>query len=69
MVVGGVAIGVAGANVGNRLVTTIVYAAAMPQPLLLAGACIVLVITAAVAAIVPARRAVSVDPMQALRAE
>lgn len=69
LVVSGVAIGVAGAAVGNRVANTMVYAAGMPQPLLLLAAGCAIVFTATVAAIVPARRAASVDPMQALRNE
>jgi putative ABC transport system permease protein len=69
LVAAGIAIGTAGAEAGNRVVNTIVYAAGMPQSLLLIAASAVLVLTAAAAAIVPARRAASVDPMQALRSE
>jgi putative ABC transport system permease protein len=69
LVATGMVIGAAGAAAGNRVVNTMVYASAMPQPLLLIAACGVLALTAAAAAIVPARRAASVDPMQALRNE
>lgn len=69
LVVCGAALGVAGAAAGNRVANSIVYASGMPQPLLLLAAGGVIVFTATVAAIVPARRAASVDPMQALRNE
>jgi putative ABC transport system permease protein len=69
LVAAGVAIGVAGAAVGNRIANSIVYASGMAQPLLLFAAGTVIVFTATLAAIVPARRAASVDPMQALRAD
>jgi predicted permease len=69
LVAAGIAIGMAGAAAGNRVVNTVVYAAGMPQSLLLVAASAALVLTAAAAAIVPARRAASVDPMQALRSE
>jgi putative ABC transport system permease protein len=69
LVAAGIAIGMAGAAVGNRVVKTMVYAPSMPQSLLLVAACCALVVTAAAAAIMPARRAASVDPMQALRNE
>jgi ABC-type lipoprotein release transport system permease subunit len=39
------------------------------DPLILAGACCVLVFTGIAAAYVPAARAASVDPMQVLRSE
>ncbi len=69
LVVSGIAIGLIGATFGNRVVNTIVATSGMPQSLLLIAACSVLVIIAAVAAVLPARRAASVDPMQALRSE
>jgi len=65
----GVALGFAGALAGNRLAKSMVHMAGMPQPALMAVACAVVVITAALAAMMPARRAASVDPMQALRNE
>jgi ABC-type antimicrobial peptide transport system permease subunit len=39
------------------------------NPLLLAGATMLLGLAALVAAVIPARRAASIDPMQALRSE
>jgi ABC-type antimicrobial peptide transport system permease subunit len=69
LVASGVAIGLAGATLGNRVVRTMVYETSLAQSPLLIAASLVLVITAALAAIIPARRATSVDPMQALRSE
>jgi ABC-type antimicrobial peptide transport system permease subunit len=37
--------------------------------MMLSGATLLLVLAALIAAVIPARRAASVDPMQALRAE
>ena len=54
---------------GNRVAKTMVYMSGMPQPVLMAAACVVVVITATLAALMPARRATTVDPMQALRNE
>jgi ABC-type antimicrobial peptide transport system permease subunit len=39
------------------------------NPLLLAGAAVLLGLAALVAAVIPAQRAASIDPMQALRSE
>jgi predicted permease len=69
LVASGVAIGLAGATLGNRVVRTMIYESGLAQSPLLIAASLVLVITAALAAIIPARRATSVDPMQALRSE
>jgi hypothetical protein len=65
----GIAIGLAGAFAGGRLLRNALYGVAPHSPLLLTVACLVLTFTAVLAAYLPARRAASIDPMRALRTE
>jgi predicted permease len=65
----GLSIGVVGAFAGNQLLSTMLFGIAPQNPLLIAAACVVLTLTSAAAAYLPARRAASIDPIQALRAE
>jgi ABC-type antimicrobial peptide transport system permease subunit len=65
----GLSIGVVGAFAGNQLLSAMLYGVAPHNPLLIATACVVLTMTAAAAACLPARRAASIDPIRALRAE
>lgn len=69
LVAAGLVLGLAGAAAASRVLGTMIYGIRPGDPLILAGACCVLVITAIAAAYVPAARAASVDPMQALRSE
>ncbi|HEX7359752.1 MAG TPA: ABC transporter permease [Bryobacteraceae bacterium] len=69
LVVIGIGFGIAGALASTRLLRTMIYGASPNVWLLLAVACAVLVITGLIAAFVPARRAASVNPMEALRSE
>jgi putative ABC transport system permease protein len=68
-VVSGVAIGIAGAILSARLLSTLLYAVTPSDPSVLMGIVTVLGTTAAVACWVPARRAANVDPIVALRDE
>jgi putative ABC transport system permease protein len=65
----GVAAGLAGAMALGRLVEGMVFEMKPGDPRVLAGAVALLGVVAVGAALAPARRAASVDPMRALRAE
>jgi putative ABC transport system permease protein len=65
----GLAIGVAGALVVTRVMTSMLYEVSAMDPVSFAVPIAVLAGTAIGAAWMPARRAMSVDPMIALRAE
>jgi predicted permease len=65
----GLAIGLPLALLAGRALTAQLYGIDARDPLVLAGAAGVLLITAALAAALPARRASSVNPTQALRAQ
>jgi ABC-type antimicrobial peptide transport system permease subunit len=66
--VGGV-IGLGGAALTGRLLDGLLFGIGARDPLTLAGAALTLVAVAAFAAFVPARRAMRVDPLVALRSE
>ena len=65
----GTAIGLVGAAAGARLMQKLLFEISPNDPLTLAGVALLLAGTAVVAAMVPARRAMRVDPMTALRME
>ena len=65
----GLGIGVAAAFALGRLISTQLYQVSAHNPALLAGATLLLAVTALVACLLPARRATLVDPVQALRTE
>jgi putative ABC transport system permease protein len=65
----GIVLGVAGALAASRLLKTVTFGIRPGDPLVLVGACMILLITAAAAAYLPSMRAASVDPMRALRSE
>lgn len=65
----GVAIGAAGALALTKLLTSLLYAVKPSDPVTFAGVALLLGVIAVLASYVPARRAMRVDPMIALRHE
>jgi predicted permease len=65
----GAAFGLAMAFVALRWVGSLLYQTPVMDPLAIGGSVALLVVAAALAALVPSRRAASIDPMRALRME
>ncbi len=65
----GLAIGIPAAFFASRMMEHLLYQISSSNPLAFVGAAAVLGLCASVAALIPAVRAASVDPMRALRAE
>jgi putative ABC transport system permease protein len=65
----GAALGLGGAYAGTRLIAKLLYGVAPLDILSFAAGACVLVLAAVVACIVPARRALAVDPIRAIRAD
>ncbi len=61
--------GLAGALLGARLLTSMLFGVTAFDPATFGGVCVVLLVVAAGAAYVPARRATAIDPSKALRVE
>jgi predicted permease len=69
LVVIGLALGVAGALAAGRVLDAYLYETAPRDPMIIAGVAAVFVIAGIAACLIPARRATTVDPLIALRAE
>ena len=69
MALAGAIIGTGVAMTVTRLMSAILYSVRPYDPATFVGACILLVLVALVACSIPARRAMSIDPMVALRDE
>jgi putative ABC transport system permease protein len=65
----GVGLGLAGAFVVTRFLTSMLFGVGMYDPVTFLGVAALLVAVALVASYIPARRAMSVDPIVALRYE
>jgi len=63
----GLAIGIPAALIASHFMASLLYEVKPYDPLALVGAILLLAICATVAGFIPARRAASIDPMQALR--
>ena len=69
LVVAGIALGALLASLTARLLERVLFGVRPGDPRVLVAGCVLLVIAGVVAAYLPASRAASVDPMQALRTE
>lgn len=65
----GLVVGIAASLAGAQLLQSLIFGVAPRDPMTLAGACGLLLLTGMFAAWVPARRAASTEPMEALRIE
>jgi predicted permease len=65
----GLAIGIPAALLGGHFMASQLYGVKTYDPLTLAGAVLVLAVFAAIAGFIPAKRAASIEPMNALRTE
>jgi ABC-type lipoprotein release transport system permease subunit len=65
----GVLIGIPGVFLAGRLLRSTLFGVSEQDPAVLAGALGILVVSAMAAALIPARRAASMDPVRALRVE
>jgi predicted permease len=68
-VVAGLAVGIAGALVAGRILSSLLFQVSARDPMIIGGVAVVLLAVSVVAALAPARRATRVDPMNALRFE
>ncbi|HUH62347.1 MAG TPA: ABC transporter permease [Terracidiphilus sp.] len=69
LAIAGAAAGMVGAIALTRLMRDLLFEVSPTDPLVLGCVCVLLILVALAACIVPARRAASIEPMQALRTE
>jgi ABC-type antimicrobial peptide transport system permease subunit len=69
LIAAGLVIGLAGAWAATRLIKGFLYEVSPTDPLTFIGIAILLIFVASMACYIPARRAMKVDPMVALRTE
>jgi ABC-type antimicrobial peptide transport system permease subunit len=65
----GCAIGITGSLFAVRMMRSLLYEVSPADPEVMAGACLLLIVVAALAIWLPARRAAGIDSMQILRSE
>jgi predicted permease len=65
----GLTLGIGGALAASHLITHLLFGVSATDPITFAGVCVVLAAVALLASYLPARRAMRVDPVIALRAE
>jgi len=63
----GLVIGLAGSLAATRYLQSLLYGIGATDPWIFGGAALTLFVVAALACVVPARRAIGIDPMVALR--
>jgi putative ABC transport system permease protein len=69
LVAAGLVVGIGGALAAGRVLSSYLYQTAPRDPLIFAAVAAVFIIAGALACLIPARRATTVDPLIALRAE
>jgi predicted permease len=69
LAVGGLVLGFPGAVFASRLISSQLFGIKPWDPVTFLGACVLMTVATVTASYLPARRAASVDPMQALRSE
>jgi putative ABC transport system permease protein len=69
LVVAGVAVGISGSAALSKLIGGVLYGVSLTDPVAYATVSLLLVAVALIAAYLPARRAMRLDPMMALRRE
>jgi ABC-type antimicrobial peptide transport system permease subunit len=69
LVLVGLVVGIAGALAAGRVLSSYLYQTAPRDPMIFAGVAAVFILAGVVACLIPARRATTVDPLIALRAE